>query len=663
MSTTVKTEKAKIGSVLVSEGYITQAQLDETLSKQKETREYLPLGQLCVQLGYLSETELSRILKAHKYKVYLGELLVNMSLITPSQLDQALEQQKTSGKKIGEVLCEAGLIKEEQLVQALSTQLGIPKIIPDINLIDTNFAVQVNEAFLRRVEAVPAFKEDETATVIMADPLSESTIHDLERLFGCQIEPAVATRTAINELLDKLFKKIEYPDGAVADDDQTKDLVIGDVDDAHDEAENVVNIVNYIISTAIAEGASDIHIETLSATLRIRYRVDGILLHKTDLPKALSPQVISRIKVLCSLDIAEKRRHQDGRLEARIHGEEIDLRISVYSSVHGESVVIRVLQRTTTMIDLEKLGFAPGPMANYRSMLDYPSGLILVTGPTGCGKTTTLYASLTYLNKYDKKIITVEDPVEYTIDGVVQGKIERKLDVTYSDFLKAMMRQDPDVIMVGEIRDQVAAEATIQAALTGHKVFTTFHTDDTTGALLRLMDMGIDTFLISSTVVSVVSQRLIRTICPHCKEPYVPDKKEFEAFNVKDVDASRYSFCRTQGCAQCNNTGYKGRTGIQEILVVNEAIRDAILSRKTSGQIRNIARQSTKMVSMLEDGFYKATKGITTLEEVLRVVYHNEADVQTPRTAEQIVAILEGSDKGDRVHLPGGVTDMPPPTE
>jgi type IV pilus assembly protein PilB len=302
-------------------------------------------------------------------------------------------------------------------------------------------------------------------------------------------------------------------------------------------------------------------------------------------------------------------------------------------------------------------------MANYRSMLDYPSGLILVTGPTGCGKTTTLYASLTYLNKYDKKIITVEDPVEYTIDGVVQGKIERKLDVTYSDFLKAMMRQDPDVIMVGEIRDYVAAEATIQAALTGHKVFTTFHTDDSTGALLRLMDMGIETFLISSTVVSVVSQRLVRTICPNCKDPYVPEENELEAFNVKDVDASKYSFVRAQGCIQCNHTGYKGRTGIQEVLIVNEAIRDAILSRKTSGQIRNIARQNAKMVSMLEDGFYKAIKGITTLEEVLRVVYHNEADVETPRTAEEIVAILEGSDKEGRVHLPGGVTDMSPPAE
>lgn len=647
MSARKKSEKVKIGSLLVSEGYLTQSQLDEVLSYQKKAREYLPVGRLCVELDFLSEAELSRIIKTHKYKLYLGELLVNMSLITQSQLDQVLKEQKGSDKRIGKLLLEVGLISEKQLVQALSIQLGIPKIIPDINLIDRDLALQANEAFLRRVVAAPAFKEGDTVTVIMADPLSESTINDFKSLFRCQIQPAIGTLSGIMELLDKLFQKIEFSDHKTAYTEEKKVLVIGDVDNSKGRMHKIVNVVDYIISTAIAEGASDIHIEPQSGRIRVRYRIDGILLHKTDLPKELAPQLVSRVKALCSMDLAERRRHQDGRLEARILGKEVDLRISIYASVYGESLVIRVLHRSTELVNIDKLGFSPLNFARFKRLLDYPTGLILVTGPTGSGKTTTLYASLSYLNKTDKKIITVEDPVEYTMDGIVQGKLNRKIDLNYVDFLKAMMRQDPDVIMVGEIRDQVAAEATIQIALTGHKVFTTFHTDDTTGALLRLMDMGVETFLISSTVVSVLSQRLVRTLCPHCKEPYIPDKSFFEPFHLNAVNPNKYFFHRPTGCVHCNDTGYKGRTAIHELLMVNDAIRDAILSRNTSGQIRSAARQATKLISMREDGFYKASKGITTLEEVLRVVYHSQADEQTPRTADEIVAILEGSEKDD----------------
>ncbi len=493
-----KSKKLKIGSILVSEGYLTKSQLKEVLSQQKRTKHYLPLGLLCVQSGLLSKTELSLLLKTHKYKLYLGELLVNMSLITPSHLRQALKEQKKTGKKFGQLLIAMGLISEAQLVHGLSIQLGIPKIIPDINLIDRSLAQKVSEAFLRRVEAVPAFKEAETLTVIMANPLSASTISDFKRFFKSDIQPAVGTRAAIHELLDSLFHRIQFTDAS---------------------------------STASAVLTKD-----------------------------------------------------------------------------------------------------------------------LVTGPTGSGKTTTLYASLNYLNKQEQKIITVEDPVEYTIDGIVQGKLEPKLNLTYEDFLRAMMRQDPDVIMVGEIRDRVAAEATIQSALTGHKVFSTFHTDDTTGALLKLMDMGVETFLISSTVVSVLSQRLIRTLCPHCKEPCWPDKGLLEAFDIKEIDPSKFSFHRATGCVQCNHAGYKGRTAIQELLVVTDDIRNAILSRRPSREIRTIARDSTQMISMREDGLYKATKGITSMEEVMRVVYLNDADLDAPRTIDEIVALIEeGGKEADHV--------------
>ncbi len=662
MIATKNPEKVKIGTLLVSEGHITQSQLDEVLSCQKKGKQYVPLGELCVRLGFLSETDLSRILKTNKYKMYFGDLLVNMSLITPPQLAEVLKKQKTSDKKIGELLAEMGLISEEQLVQALCIQLGMPKIIPDINLIDRDLALQVNEHFLRKVEAVPAFKKDKVVTIIMSDPLSEGIIDDFKKLFGCEVEPAIGTRSAIYDLLDKLFQKIEYRTGRDKDADKLKDLVIGNIDYSKDGKDNVVNSVNYIISSAISEGASDIHIEPQSGILRVRFRIDGILLHKTDLPKELGPSMVSRIKVMCGLDISEKRRHQDGRIEARILDKEIDLRVSVYASVYGESVVIRILHRHTTLIDLDKIGFSPFHITRYKKMLNYPSGVILVVGPTGSGKTTTLYASLNYLNKFDKMIITVEDPVEYTIDGVVQGKIDPKLNLTYADFLKAMMRQDPDVIMVGEIRDAVAAEATIQAALTGHHVFSTFHTDDTTGALLRLMDMGIETFLISSTVVSVIAQRLIRTLCPNCKEAYVPDQKSFDSFNINKIDLAKFTFYRATGCVHCHNTGFKGRTGIHEILVVNDAIRHAILSRKTSNQIRDIARQTAQLVSMREDGFYKAARGITTLEEILRVVYHNEGDEKIYRTADEIVEILEFTDD-DKLNLSYNLKKTMPPGE
>ena len=636
---TLTAKKHKIGELLVSEGYLTRNQLKKALRHQKKVTGYLPLGQVCIELGFLSDTQLALILRTHKYNLHLGELLVNMSLITMDQLALALQEQKTQEKKLGVVLIELGFITEEQLVEGLGIQLGIPKIIPDINLIDSAIAQQVSQAFLRKAEAVPAFKEGDVITVIMADPLALPIIEDLKAIYRSDIQPAIATRTGIHELLDKIFQKIEFSTFETSQ--LRKDLVIGNVNNTSDRVD-VVHIVDYIISSGVAEGASDIHIEPLSGRLRIRYRIDGILLHKTDLPKDLSPPIIARIKALCNLDIAEKRRHQDGRLEARILGKDVDLRISVYATINSETVVIRILHRATTLIDLDKLGFAPTTFTRFKQILETPSGLILVTGPTGSGKTTTLYASLSHLNEFDQKIITVEDPVEYTIDGVIQGKMENKLNVTYEDFLKSMMRQDPDIIMVGEIRDRVAAEATIQAALTGHKVFTTFHTDDSTGALLRLMDMGVETFLISSTVVSVMAQRLPRTLCSHCKEPYTPQPASFVPFNIRDVDPSKFSFHRAQGCIQCNQTGYKGRTSIQELLVVNDAIRDAILSRKTSNQIRDVARRETGMISMREDGFYKAAKGITSLEEVLRVVYHNEADAQTARTADEVVALLEG---------------------
>lgn len=634
------TGKVRVGELLVREGVITPEQLDQALSVQKNQKVYKPLGEVCVELKFLSRTGLNRIINRHKKSIRIGDLLINLGLITPEQLKQALEHQKSEGGRIGDILVKMGFVKETSLLNTLTIQMGVPKIIPDFDLIDKTLLEGISEEFLKKYEVVPAFKEGKVLTVIMSNPLDEQTILELRNVFKCRIEPAIALSADIRRAIEQHYRKATLGSQGVSEKD-TKDLVIGDTNFSRETGDNIVGILDYIITNGIMEGASDIHLEPKEKCLRLRYRIDGILRHKTDLPISLAPGLVSRIKVLCSLDIAEKRRHQDGRIEARIMDKEVDLRVSVYASAYGENVVIRILHRTTELIELDALGISPANRANFQQMLDQPSGIILVTGPTGSGKTTALYAALNYLNDGQRAIITVEDPVEYTMDGVVQGQLDQKLGLTYVDFLKSMMRQDPDVIMIGEIRDSIAAEAVIQAALTGHKVMSTFHTDDTTGALLRLMDMGIDTFLISSTVVSIVAQRLVRTLCPQCRKPYVPDRNLLASFGVSATGVEKLKFYQPVGCSACGDVGFKGRTAVHEILLVNDAIRDAILSRKTSSQIRLIARNQAKLISMREDGFYKATKGITSLEEILRVVFHNESDEMSPRAAEEIVALCE----------------------
>lgn len=634
------TSKLRLGDLLIQESIITTEQLDQALLIQKNQKVYKPLGEICVELKFLSKTKLNQILSKNKKRIELGELLINLGLINPDQLKKALEQQKSEGGKTGDILVKMGFLTETSLINTLTIQMGVPKIVPDFRLIDKKLLEGLSEEFLRKNEALPAFREGDVLTVIMSNPLDEETIRDFSNVFKCKIEPAIAPSGDIQNAIKQHYLKVTLGSQDVYQED-TKDLIIGDTNLSRDRGDNIVGIVDYIITNGIMEEASDIHIEPREKSLCVRYRVDGILRHKTDLPISLAPSLTSRIKVLCKLDIAEKRRHQDGRIEARIMDKEIDLRVSVYASAYGESVVIRILHRQTKLLELDSLGISPANMAMFQQLLEQPYGIILVTGPTGSGKTTTLYACLNYLNNGQRAIITVEDPVEYTIDGVVQGQLNPQLGLTYSDFLKSMMRQDPDVIMIGEIRDIPAAEAVIQTALTGHKVFSTFHTDDTVGALLRLMDMRIDTFLISSTVVSVLAQRLVRILCPHCRKPYVPDQYLLASFGVSSIGADKFMFYQPVGCSHCANTGFKGRIAIHELLFVNDAIRDAILTRKTSGQIRLIAREKADLISMREDGFYKATKGITSLEEVVRVVFYNESDELSPRSAEEIVALCE----------------------
>jgi len=639
-----KPEKLKIGDLLVKQGHISKKQLSIALERQKRQRQYRPIGEILIDLRFTTRTLLNSVLRKNSRYIRLGELFINLKLITVDQLQKALKIQKQEGGKLGDVLKNMGVITESNLINALSIQLGIPKIIPHLHLIDKNLLKGISEKFLLKRVALPAFKENNVLTVIMGNPLDDEFINDLKNIFRCKIETAIAPSRDIINAIRGYDKALNFGITKAANKKISKGLVIGDTNLSNQTDDNIVSILDYIITNAVSEEASDIHIEPKEKKLRILYRIDGILRHKTDLPVSIAPKLISRIKALCGLDIAEKRIHQDGRLQVSIDNKEFNLRVSIYVSVYGENVVIRILAQEGNIIEIENLGLSPVNMARLQQILDMPGGIILTTGPTGSGKTTTLYAALNYLNNGERSIITVEDPVEYTIEGIVQGELNPLLGQTYIDFLKSMMRQDPEVIMVGEIREIAAANAVIEASLTGHKVLSTFHADDTTGALLRLMKMGIDSFLISSSVNSIIAQRLVRKLCTICRQPHIPEQSVLDCFDITGEEAEQFTFYQPVGCHNCWDTGFKGRIAIHEFLNINEAISDAILENKTADQIKKIAKKEAKFISLIEDAFYKATKGITSLDEILRVTFHNENMQGTSHSSNEIIAMCEGKE-------------------
>lgn len=633
--------KLRIGDILLKENIITEEQLQIALDAQKGDAAGLPLGEVCIRMKFISRRDLRLLLRKYQTSVKIGDLLLNMGLINAEQLEEALMHQSVVESRLGDTLIELGYITAAELTEAISIQLGYPKILPNTAIIDKTLLNGLSPSYMKANLFVPAFKSEGILTVIMANPLNNEIVQLINKIFKCEVELAIASAVDISTFIDRFTKGIEFGQP----EDTEKNLVIGDtVVSGQAGGDTAVELVNFIISNAIQDDASDIHIELTSEKVRVRYRIDGILQHKTDLPKSVAASLASRIKILCKLDIAEKRRHQDGRIDARIFNKQVDLRISTYASLWGESIVIRILQKSAGLLDLSALGFTPQNLVNFKNILDKPSGIVLVTGPTGCGKTTTLYASVDYLQSKNFKIITAEDPIEYTVEGIVQGQINAKIGHTYMDFIKSMLRQDPDVIMIGEIRDKGAAEAVVEAALTGHKALTTFHTDDTTGALLRLLDMGIETFLISSTVVSVIAQRLARTLCMKCKVQYQPSNEEisqFKVVNCTEDSLKDTTFYIPKGCNYCRYTGYKGRTAIHELLKLNDAIRDDILNRVTSHKIRETARLRGRLVSMREDAFYKASRGMTALQEVLRVIPSSEVDDRMPRDFGELKALCE----------------------
>ena len=530
-------------------------------------------------------------------KKSLGEWLLEQGVITSKVWQEAQEEERKTGRPLRKVLVEKGAISEEDMVSFLARQMDIPRIELSNYLIDTKVIDCVPEVLARKYQLIPILKIGRNVTCAMADPMNIFALDEVRMNTGLTVEPAVSTEAEIKKALDEYYGVRGSMEEVIKGLDEHK-LGIKDGEEVElkrlagiaDEPP-VVRLVNIMVMEAVREGASDIHVEPQEESLAIRFRIDGVLYEKESPPKHFQSAIISRIKVLANLDIAERRRPQDGRFHMKMENRQIDLRISCVPTIYGENVVMRLLDATSAVLGLEQLGFARETLTHYRKLVKQAHGIILVTGPTGSGKTTTLYASLNILNTPEKNIITIEDPVEYRLHGIRQIQVNLQADLTFAKGLRYVLRQDPDIIMVGEIRDLETAEIAIQAALTGHLVFATLHTNDAPGAVTRLLDMGIEPYLISSSVIGVIAQRLVRLFCKGCEG---------------------------KGCKACLNTGYKGRMGIYELMILNEDIRQLITQKSSSEEIRKAAIKAG-MKTLREDGLEKVTQKLTSQEEVLRV--------------------------------------------
>ncbi len=643
----------KLGELLVREGYLTMDALQKVLNVQQLQKEnldgeYKPFGQICIDLGLISRDELQRFLKKYDKRIYLGELLINMGLISSKHVDLILAQQKNSGKLFGELLLEQKIITESQLTDALSIQLDVPRIIPSLELMDRSLLDGMSEQFVRSNQFLPVHQEDDQLTVVMADPGNKELLQELVNQLQIRISPAIAPPSEIRQTIEKYYAVGPVSVDQKMDPSVTQVSLDGDpqaADGAMPSDDNSAAVANFLIKNALEDRASDIHIEPQEKYIRIRYRIDGVLHHKTDLPSKLGPALIERLKTVSQLDIS-RQGMQEGKVIGDIMGHKVELRISTYPSLWGENIVVQLNEKESMhqelLLNLDRVGFSPLNLIRFQKILAQPGGLVIMTGPANMGKTTTLYASINYLNQQNRSIITAEAPVERPVPGTIQGAWSPDLGMSYSDMIGFMLNQDPDILVVGEIDGKETMESVVEAALTGAKVLTTYPAFDATGALLRLMNLGLESYLIASSNVTVLSQRLVRKLCDACKVKHTPKKETLDLLGLVDVDPMSYEYYRPMGCPECSNRGFKNQTSIHEVLQINEAIREAVLERKPAATIRGIARTEAKLVSMAEDGLYKAIEGHSSVEEIQRVAFVNEYDSQTPWEAEEIYSICSG---------------------
>ncbi len=539
----------------------------------------------------------------------LGEILIERKKIEADELERALELQLERGDKLGKILVDMGLIAQRDVLVALSDQMGAPLVTVDGPPPSAPEIDRLSHRFLRQCRAYPMSVVESTLTVAMADPMDFETIAALRAFSGLQISVLLAAEQEILDAIEKYYGETERESLGVEGEDGQANSDLEHLRDMASEAP-VIRLVNAMIADAVEKRASDIHIEPFEKEFRIRFRVDGVLFNQEPPPRELKAAIVSRLKLMAKLNIAERRLPQDGRIKIKVLGREVDLRVSTLPTLYGESVVMRLLDRSAgDFYDLRRLGFDTPMLQRMEYFTGLPHGIFLVTGPTGSGKSTTLYSALKQINLPDKKIITIEDPVEYQMDGINQLHVNTQIGLTFASGLRHIVRQDPDVIMVGEIRDRETADIAIRAALTGHLVFSTLHTNDAPSAITRMTDMGIENYLITSSLVAVLAQRLVRVICAHCKEPngtaLSPDGEYIDVF-------------RGAGCAECNGRGYTSRVGIFEMMDVNEEMRRLIMNNTDAGVLTQAARRNG-MRSLREDGWWKIREGVTTVEEVMRV--------------------------------------------
>ncbi|HDZ76925.1 MAG TPA: type II secretion system protein GspE [Candidatus Omnitrophica bacterium] len=568
-----------------------------------------------------------------KRRVLLGELLLREGVINSVQLQEAMEEQRVTGRPLGDILVQKKIVSEEDVVILLSEQLKIPYIDLNFYSVEKSVLRLVAEKTARKYDVMPLFKIGDTLTVAMRDPLDLNIVDHITRVVNCNIEPVFATTTAIRGAIDKYYGAGLKPFEQVIEDIKAVDETGGDREKESAKIEKkrssmriaqetpIVKLVNSFIEDAVENGASDVHFEPADEALFVRYRIDGVLYDVTAPPRKFQDAIISRVKIMANMDIAEKRLPQEGRIQLKVKEKDIDLRVSTFPTIYGENLVIRILDRSSAILPLKELGFSSDGLKEFNDLIRKPYGIVLVTGPTGSGKTTTLYAALNTINSTDKNIITLEDPVEYRLERIRQSQIDVKSGLTFARGLRSILRQDPDIIMVGEIRDLETAEISIHAALTGHLVFSTLHTNDAAGAISRLIDMNIEPFLISSSLSGIVAQRLVRCICLNCKESYRVQEKI-----IKQLSLDKPTLFRGKGCEKCRDTGYKGRIAIFEVLISNDQIRELIINKATSDKIRKAA-SNLKMKTLFSQGIEKVKAGITTAEEVLRLTMVEESQV------------------------------------
>jgi len=556
------------------------------------------------------------------------EILVRKQILGPDQLQEARTLQQQTGAKIQDALVKLGYASPEEVMSAVAEFHGLQFVNLTEVTIPASVIELVPESVARENVVLPMAQENGALKIIMSDPSDYETMQKLQFILNKDIQAVLAPREQIIEAINRHYGQTEtesvdsmlqeFTDTAIdfTETEATSGALAGDEGDAP-----VVKLCNLIISEAISLRASDIHIEPFGDRVRVRYRIDGVLVERDSPPRRLLAPMLSRLKIMAQIDISEKRRPQDGRIKMTVSGKHFDLRVSVLPTNHGQSAVMRILDRGSIQVNIRELGFAEDDYQRFQNIIKRPNGIFLVTGPTGSGKTTTLYAALNEINRPDRKIITAEDPVEYYLPGVNQVEVKHQIGLDFARIIRAMLRQAPNIILVGEIRDQETAEIAVQASLTGHLVFSTLHTNDAPSAITRLVDIGVQPFLIASSVIAIMAQRLVRVVCPKCKEPDKPPMAELKAAMIGQERLSTANFMRGRGCNYCHHTGYRGRLGIFELLKLNSAIREMTFNREPTQAIRRQSRL-LGMRTLLEDGINKALKGITTLEEVLSICHH-----------------------------------------